>query len=112
MIWEELPDLLGTVFETEARAAVSDNRSVEFEAMSESVSRWYSMRAYPSEEGLTVYFHDITERKKIERDAESNAERFRAVARVTVDAIWDWYLASDHIWWSDVIKKLYDPEWD
>jgi diguanylate cyclase (GGDEF)-like protein/PAS domain S-box-containing protein len=111
VIWEELPDLLGTVFETEARAAVSENRSVEFEAMSESVGRWYSMRAYPSEEGLTVYFHDITERKKIERDADANAERFRAVARVTADAIWDWDLASDLIWWSDGIKKLFDLDW-
>ncbi|HEY4318785.1 MAG TPA: EAL domain-containing protein [Herbaspirillum sp.] len=111
VIWEELPDLQGTVFETEARAAVNDNRSVEFEARSESVGRWYSMRAYPSEEGLTVYFHDITERKKIERDVESNAERFRAVARVTADAIWDWDLDSDHIWWSDGIKKLFDLDW-
>jgi diguanylate cyclase (GGDEF)-like protein/PAS domain S-box-containing protein len=111
VIWEELPDLQGTVFETEARAAVNDNRSVEFEAMSESVGRWYSMRAYPSEEGLTVYFHDITERKKIEREVESSAERFRAVARVTADAIWDWDLASDHIWWSDGIKKLFDLDW-
>ena len=111
VIWEELPDLCGSIFEREARAAVSENRSVEFEALSESVGRWYSMRAYPSEDGLTVYFHDITERKKIERDAESNAERFRAVARVTADAIWDWDLASDHIWWSDGIKKLFDLDW-
>jgi diguanylate cyclase (GGDEF)-like protein/PAS domain S-box-containing protein len=111
VIWEELPDLQGTVFETEARAAVNDNRSVEFEAMSESVGRWYSMRAYPSEDGLTVYFHDITEHKKIEREVESSAERFRAVARVTADAIWDWDLASDNIWWSDGIRKLFDLDW-
>jgi diguanylate cyclase (GGDEF)-like protein/PAS domain S-box-containing protein len=111
VIWEELPALLGTVFETEARTAVSENHSVEFEAMLENVDRWYSMRAYPSEDGLTVYFHDITERKKIEREVESSAERFRAVARVTADAIWDWDLAGDHIWLSDGIKKLFDLDW-
>ncbi|RXZ34022.1 EAL domain-containing protein [Oxalobacteraceae bacterium CAVE-383] len=111
VIWEELPDLLGSVFEAEARAAVNDNRSVEFEALSESVGRWYSMRGYPSEDGLTVYFHDITERKKIESEVAASAERFRAVARVTADAIWDWNLARDHIWWSDGIKKLFDLDW-
>jgi diguanylate cyclase (GGDEF)-like protein/PAS domain S-box-containing protein len=111
VIWEELPALQGTVFETESRVAVSENRSVEFEAMLENVDRWYSMRAYPSEDGLTVYFHDITERKKIEREVESSAERFRAVARVTADAIWDWDLARDHIWLSDGIKKLFDLDW-
>jgi diguanylate cyclase (GGDEF)-like protein/PAS domain S-box-containing protein len=111
VIWEELPDLQGTVFEAEARAAMSGNRSVEFEALSESVGRWYSMRGYPSEEGLTVYFHDITDHKKIEREMQSSSERFRAVARVTADAIWDWDLESDHIWWSDGIRKLFDLDW-
>ncbi|HEY4073321.1 MAG TPA: EAL domain-containing protein [Herbaspirillum sp.] len=111
VIWEELSDLRGTVFETEARAAMSENRSVEFEALSESVGRWYSMRAYPSEDGLTVYFHDITEHKKIEREMQASSERFRAVARVTADAIWDWDLESDHIWWSDGIRKLFDLDW-
>jgi diguanylate cyclase (GGDEF)-like protein/PAS domain S-box-containing protein len=111
VIWDELFDLRGTVFETQARAAVSENRSVEFEALSESVGRWYSMRAYPSEDGLTVYFHDITDHKKIEREMQSSSERFRAVARVTADAIWDWDLKSDHIWWSDGIRKLFDLDW-
>lgn len=108
VLGEELPDLCSSIFEREVRAAVNENRSVEFEALSESADRCYSIRAYPSEDELTVYFHDITEHKKIERDPESNAERFRTVARVTADAIWDWRLASNHIWWNDGIKKLFD----
>ncbi|MDB5991520.1 MAG: hypothetical protein JWQ10_2923 [Herbaspirillum sp.] len=111
VIWEELPDLQGTEFEVQARAAVSDNRSVEFEAMSGGAGRWYSMRAYPSEDGLTVYFHDITDNKKIEREMLSSSERFRAVARVTADAIWDWDMASGQVWWSDGIRKLFDLDW-
>lgn len=39
-------------------------------------------------------------------------ERFELVTRATSDAIWDWNLYSDEIWWNDGIQKLfgYTPE--
>jgi diguanylate cyclase (GGDEF)-like protein/PAS domain S-box-containing protein len=34
-------------------------------------------------------------------------ERFRNVARATADAIWDWDLESDGIWWNEGIQTLF-----
>ncbi|MEN3363238.1 MAG: hypothetical protein V7606_512, partial [Burkholderiales bacterium] len=34
-------------------------------------------------------------------------ERFRNVARATADAIWDWDLKSDSIWWNEGIQTLF-----
>jgi diguanylate cyclase (GGDEF)-like protein/PAS domain S-box-containing protein len=112
VLWEEMPELAGTVFETQARIAVDEYRSVEFEASSDANGRWYAMRGYPSDDGLTVYFHDITDNKKIEREVQASSERFMAVAKVTADAIWDWDLESDQIWWSDGVRKLFGLEWN
>lgn len=38
-------------------------------------------------------------------------ERFRYVARATADAVWDWKLDTDLVWWSDGLKTLFghDP---
>jgi PAS domain S-box-containing protein len=38
------------------------------------------------------------------RDRE---ERFRLVSRATNDAIWDWDLASDRIWWNEGLQTLF-----
>lgn len=52
------------------------------------------------------------ERKKNEDALKLSQERFELVTRATSDAIWDWNLYSDEIWWNDGIQKLfgYTPE--
>ncbi|GAC1428848.1 MAG: hypothetical protein NVSMB7_05620 [Chitinophagaceae bacterium] len=53
-------------FYTEYHRAVAEQVSVHFEAYVASSSKWLDVNAYPSEEGLSVYFKDITSRKKEE----------------------------------------------
>mgnify|MGYP001362359287 FL=1 len=45
------------------------------------------------------------------RDLEISEERFRMVASISNDIIWDWDFASNHLWWSDSYYELYgfDP---
>src|SRR5437773_12283155 len=40
----------------------------EFEASDFSGKLWYEVHAYPSNSGVSVFFRDISERKKIESD--------------------------------------------
>jgi PAS domain S-box-containing protein len=44
-------------------------------------------------------------------DPTVDSERFRILARITHDAVWDWDLATDRIWWSEGLSVLfgYDP---
>jgi len=49
-------------------AAASHREQADFEAMCPRSERWYAVRAYPSEIGLSVYLNDITERKLIEKE--------------------------------------------
>ncbi len=59
-IWDEFPEARGSVFETEYRQAVATGESARFEAFFSPLERWFSIHAYPSDEGLAIYFQDIT----------------------------------------------------
>jgi diguanylate cyclase (GGDEF)-like protein/PAS domain S-box-containing protein len=47
------------------------------------------------------------ERKKNEEALQLSKERFELVARATSDAVWDWDLATDEIWWNEGFEKLF-----
>ena len=63
-IWAEFPTAVGSVFECEYRRAMTDNVTVAFEAFFGLLELRLSVRAYPSEQGLAVYFRDITETQR------------------------------------------------
>lgn len=52
------------------------------------------------------------ERKKREEALKVSQERFELVARATSDAVWDWDLTTNDIWWNQGFQKLfgYKPE--
>jgi PAS domain S-box-containing protein len=67
-IWDVLPEMRGTEFEARYRGARESRRSTHFEAYYEPLRLWLSVRAYPSREGLSIYFLDVTERKRAEME--------------------------------------------
>ena len=64
VLWEAFPDLKGSKYDLEYHRAMRDNVPVSVEEFYPRMKRWYEARAYPSKEGLSIYFHDITERKR------------------------------------------------
>ena len=65
-IWESFPALVGSDFEVNFRKVVAEQVSLEFEASDPTGQTWFEMHAYPSGGGASVFFRDITERKKLE----------------------------------------------
>ncbi len=80
-IWDEFPDLIGTRVYEEFHRAVSQQAPVAFELFYPPLDTWSEIRAYPSPNGLSVYFQDVTERKRGEK---SLAERTR-IAMLSAD---------------------------
>jgi PAS domain S-box-containing protein len=56
----------GLRFQDEIARAVRENRAVHFEIVTGVRGIWLEVRAYPSEEGISVYATDISERKRSE----------------------------------------------
>ena len=50
---------------------------------------------------------DITERKRAEAALRQSEERFQRVAIATNDAIWDWELATNQVWWNRGVQTLF-----
>ncbi len=50
---------------------------------------------------------DITESKLAEELLRQSEERFQILARATNDAVWDWDLLSDRVWWNESVQTLF-----
>ncbi|MFL6527309.1 MAG: response regulator [Chthoniobacterales bacterium] len=64
--WEVFPNMLGSAFETNYRKVMEKQVAVEFEACNRSGKKWFEVHAYPSNGGVSAFFRDVTERKRIE----------------------------------------------
>jgi len=77
-MWEIFPEAVGSVFYEKYHEALREHKTVHFEAYSPLSERWVEQHVYPSEEGLTIHYQDITERKRTEEELKESEERFRA----------------------------------
>jgi PAS domain S-box-containing protein len=82
-VWHEFPESESLIFGEQLRKAMADQVTVDFEGFYPPWRTWLAMRAYPSPEGLAVYFHDITFRKH----AEEASLRLAAIVESSDDAI-------------------------
>ena len=82
VIWDVFPVTRGSLFQKEYERALREQCSVAFETVSLLSNRWIEVRAYPTPQGLTVYFRDVTDRKRAEeqlREADERKNEFLAV---------------------------------
>ncbi|WP_333215747.1 PAS domain-containing protein [Microcoleus sp. S36b_A4] len=74
-MWEAFPGTIGNQFEVQYRRSLSEQIAVDFEEYYAPFDLWVEVRVYPSPTGLSLFFRDINDRKKIEQERE----RFLAV---------------------------------
>ena len=60
VIWDVFPAAVGTVFEERYRKAMAGPHPESFEALYAPWDSWIGVNCYPSDEGLSVYFRDVT----------------------------------------------------
>jgi len=69
-VWEAFPEAIGQTYETNYRRAMDEQETVSFEDRYEPLDLWTEVTAYPSPDGLSVFFSDITDRKRREETLE------------------------------------------
>lgn len=105
-VWEVFPESVDGVFYKSYHKAKKTGHPETFEEYLEAIGIWAEVTAYPSEEGLSVFFKDITLRKKADARLEAANERFRKITEATTDAIWDWDIAAEKSFLGKGFKKL------
>jgi signal transduction histidine kinase len=78
-VWEVFPQEVDSESYWQIRRAMEEGVTTEFEAYSPALDAWVTGRVYPSREGLSVYFRDVSERKRAEESLRrvTEAERKR-----------------------------------
>lgn len=67
-LWEVAPTLVGTGFEEACRRGMAAQSLVRAEEYVEPSQTWFDISVYPSPDGVTIYFRDMTERKRVESE--------------------------------------------
>lgn len=86
-LWDEFADAIDTDFYTKYHYAMETMETQSFEAFYETMNQWIEVTAYPSEDGLSVYFKDITQRKKANAEIAKSEEKRRLIMNGALDAI-------------------------
>ncbi len=87
VVWDVFPDAVGTMFDVEFHRAVETGQPVSFESWYEPLGMWFEVRAFPSDEGLAVYFLDVSAKRAAERALAASEQRYRALFERAGDAI-------------------------
>jgi PAS domain S-box-containing protein len=87
LIWDEFPESVDQAFYHAYQRAMAEQVSITIEEYYVPWERWFENRIYPSPEGISIYFHEITERKNVEHELARSEEKFRALAETTSAAI-------------------------
>ena len=86
VVWEAFPGAVNSDFELHFRAAVRSGSPVNFDAYYPApLHGWYEVRAWPSPDGLAVYFLEVTERRRAQKRAERATQRLALLAQVSAE---------------------------
>ncbi|WP_158546114.1 chemotaxis protein CheB [Adhaeribacter pallidiroseus] len=138
---EELPGMKKSRLFNRLVQVVATGELLDFEHFYnyDGLETWFQTVAAKVEDGLTVTFADITEKKvasqnlltayqeiqvveenlkklnlQLEerildrtRELSASEERFRLISLATNDAIWDWTLIDNKLWWNEGFKIMF-----
>ncbi|OKH57873.1 hypothetical protein NIES2130_17580 [Scytonema sp. HK-05] len=89
-VWEEVfPETVGSLAYQEFHRAVTEQVAVVFEEFGQPIGKWLEVHAYPSPDGLAVYFRDISERKQAEEAFKEQERKYRYIFEAAGVAIFE-----------------------
>ncbi|HEX8331448.1 MAG TPA: PAS domain S-box protein [Segetibacter sp.] len=109
-IWEIFPDLVGTQLYENYHHAMSKQQSIRLVFFNPLFKRWFEGSLHPSDQGMSVYFHDITERKLAEIAIEKSEERYRKAQALGKLGHWLRDVKTQKLTWSEEIYKIFEVD--
>jgi PAS domain S-box-containing protein len=70
-LWATFPGLRENEIGRRYQQASDEEQAAHFETYYQPLALWFEIHAYPSDEGLAVYFRDISERKQTEQELQA-----------------------------------------
>ena len=86
-VWDVWPELAGTELERQYRRAMESRIASHFEYHNSISEVCTELHVFPIEEGIGVYFQDITPRRRAEEDLKTSERRYRAFTELNPQLI-------------------------
>jgi len=88
-LWTAFPDGVDTRFQREYESVLETGDPTTFQAYYDPLDTWFEVNAYPDDDGLAIYFRDVTERvKRARMSRRLNDATGRLHGTETVDETW------------------------
>ncbi|MFC7131191.1 PAS domain S-box protein [Haloferax chudinovii] len=112
-IWEAFPSIVGTELEERYRTAMETGEPVSFEQrLGKPFDYWAEVRAFPDEDGLTIFSRDITSQYEVRRELERQQFLFDRVQMVADIGVWEYFPSSGELEWSDGVRQIHGVDED
>lgn len=79
-IWEAFPQGVNTQSYYEMHQALEQQEARHYETFSAFLNAWVEVEVNPTTSGLSVYFHDISQRKAAEESLKNNEKRLHLIS--------------------------------
>jgi PAS domain S-box-containing protein len=77
--WEAFPQPPDSIHRQELLRVAAEGKPAHFENYYEPLDKWFEIHAYPTSEGVTAYYHDISKRKRAELALRASEELNRRI---------------------------------
>lgn len=84
-VWDTFPELIDTEFHDRLHEAMETQAELDFESYYDPLETLFSVRVYPAESGLTVYFRDITDERSVRQELEASVDALHALYELASD---------------------------
>lgn len=80
-IWTEFPEGIDQPFYKNYYQAVETQTAINFEDYYQPWDKWFENRVIPSKNGISIFFHEITDRKKAELELKKYKEQLEELVK-------------------------------
>jgi signal transduction histidine kinase/ActR/RegA family two-component response regulator/HAMP domain-containing protein len=110
VIWDLYPELVGTPFEKGYRTAMRSGVPTKIEAQYARLGGFFEANAFPSVDGLTVFFRDLTEERRVAAALRESESRLQLAKEAAGFGVWDQNFVTGTLIWSAEQWQLHGME--
>jgi PAS domain S-box-containing protein len=107
---DSFPEAQGTRFHQAFQQVMRERIALHIEEYFPPWERWFENHIYPTSDGISVFFHEITERKNAEQKFAENAALLAEAQHLAQLGSWKWTIETGKLTCSDELYSVFGRE--